>query len=259
VNLSVIVITKDEERVIGRCLGSVRWVDEIIVVDSGSTDRTLDICRELGARVSVTPDWPGFGPQKNRALALAKGDWVLSLDADEWLSDELADEMRAAVRGAADVAAYELPRLSSFCGRYMRHSGWWPDRVARLFRRGRARFSDDLVHERLIVDGTLGRLRGELLHETFPDLEKLLDKLNRYSSAGAAAHVGKGKRASLSRAVRHALWAFVRTYFLRAGFLDGREGFMLAVCNAEGVYYRYAKAWLLQRGGRGAGEPPAGR
>jgi glycosyltransferase involved in cell wall biosynthesis len=258
-SLSVIVITKDEEQIIGRCLGSVRWADEIIVVDSGSTDRTQEICRELGAQVSVAPDWPGFGPQKNRALALATCDWVLSLDADEWLSPELADEVRAAIRRPADVAGYELPRRSSFCGRYMRYSGWWPDRLPRLFRRGRARFSDDLVHERLIVQGPLGRLHGELLHETFPDLEKLLDKLNRYSSAGAAAYVGRGKRASLSRAVRHALWTFVRTYLLRAGFLDGREGFMLAVCNAEGVYYRYAKAWLLQRRARDIPAPPAKR
>lgn len=257
--LSVIVITKDEEQAIGRCLGSVRWADEIIVVDSGSTDRTVDICRELGAQVQVTADWPGFGPQKNRALALAQGDWVLSLDADEWLSAELAEEVRSAIGRADDVAAYELPRLSSFCGRYMRHSGWRPDRVRRLFRRGRARFSDDLVHERLIVDGPLGRLRGELLHEAYRGLDQLLEKMNRYSSAGAAMLQSQGRRASLSRAVRHALWAFLRTYVLRAGFLDGREGFMLAVAIAEGVYYRYAKAWLLQRGAGGAPRPPARR
>ena len=258
-SLSVIVITKDEEHAIGRCLGSVRWADEIVVVDSGSTDRTVDICRELGAQVQVTADWPGFGPQKNRALARAKGDWVLSLDADEWLSAELAEEVRSAIGRADDVAAYELPRLSSFCGRYMRHSGWRPDRVRRLFRRGRARFSDDLVHERLIVDGPLGRLRGELLHEAYRDLDELLEKMNRYSSAGAAMLQSKGRRASLSQAVRHALWAFLRTYVLRAGFLDGREGFVLAVAIAEGVYYRYAKASLLQRRAGGAPQPPARR
>ena len=154
--LSVILIAKDEEACIARALRSVDWADEIVVVDSGSTDRTVDIAREHGAKVTVTADWPGFGPQKNRALDLATGDWVLSLDADEWLTAESAEEIRRVVAAAeASAAAYRMPRRSSFCGRFMRHSGWWPDYVVRLFRRGRARFSDDSVHERVIVDGPL--------------------------------------------------------------------------------------------------------
>ena len=243
-SLSVIVITRNEEAAIRRCLDSVAWAEQRIVVDHGSSDRTPQIAREAGAQVHVTPDWPGFGPQKNRALALAEGDWVLSLDADEWLSPALAQEIRAAIGGDAPVAAYSLPRRSSYCGRYMRHSGWWPDYVPRLFRRGRARFSDDLIHERLLVDGPLGRLRGELMHEAFTDLEEVLHKVNSYSTWSAQSLHEKGARAGLGTAVSRGLWSFLRTYLLRGGFLDGREGFMLAVSNAEGTYYKYLKLML---------------
>ena len=244
---SVIVIAKNEEPSIARALRSVAWADEIVVVDSGSSDRTVDIARKLGAKVTVTGDWPGFGPQKNRALDLATGDWVLSLDADEWLTETSADEIRRAIgAGATGAAAFRLPRRSSFCGRFMRHSGWWPDYVVRLFRRGSARFSDDSVHERLIVDGTVGTLREPIMHETFVDLEDMLVKMNSYSTLTARRLRQDGKMAGLGEAVSRAVWAFVRTYFLRAGFLDGREGFMLAVATAEGTYYRYAKLLLLR-------------
>jgi len=195
----------------------------------------------------ASPDWPGFGPQKNRALDLATGDWVLSIDADEWVSAELAQEVRSVVAQPADRAGFELPRLSTFCGRFMRHSGWWPDYVPRLFRRGSGRFSDDLVHERLVLDGPVGRLQAELIHETLSTLEELLTKINDYSTAGAAMLRAKGRSASLTKAVLHAIWAFLRTYVFRAGFLDGREGFMVAVSTAEGVYYRYLKLMLLNR------------
>jgi glycosyltransferase involved in cell wall biosynthesis len=243
--LSAIVITKNEETAIRRCLESVAWADEIVVVDSGSTDRTVGICEELGAKVHRIVDWPGFGAQKNRALDLAHGDWVLSLDADEWLTPALQSEIRATVVGPADYAAYRIPRLSSFCGKFMRHSGWWPDPVLRLFRRGRARFSDDLVHEKLIVQGAVGALSQPMLHESFTSLEEVLDKVNRYSSAGAQMMVAEGRAGSLTSAVAHGAWTFMRTYFFKAGFMDGREGFILSVSNAEGVYYRYLKAGLL--------------
>ena len=245
--LSVILIAMNEEASIARTLRSVAFADEIVVVDSGSSDRTVDIARELGAKVTVTGDWPGFGPQKNRALDLATGDWVLSLDADEWLTAECAEEIRHVVAaGAAGPVAYRMPRRSSFCGRFLRHSGWWPDYVVRLFRRGRARFSGDSVHERVIVDGTPATLKQPILHETFVDLEDMLVKMNSYSTLTARRLRQDGRTAGLTQAVLRALWAFVRTYFLRAGFLDGREGFMLAVATAEGTYYRYAKLLLLR-------------
>jgi glycosyltransferase involved in cell wall biosynthesis len=248
VSLSVIVIAKNEEASIARTLRSVAFADEIVVVDSASTDRTADIAREHGAKVTVTTDWPGFGPQKNRALDLATGAWVLSLDADEWLTDESAVEIRNVIAGDKQgFAAYRLPRRSSFCGRFLRHSGWWPDYVVRLFRRDGGRFSDDAVHERLIVDGALGTLAEPILHETFVDLEDLVDKMNRYSTASAGQLQREGKTAGLVEAIARALWAFFRTYVLRAGFLDGREGFMLAFATAEGTYYRYAKLMRLPR------------
>ena len=246
-SLSVIVITKDEEAVIRRCLESVAWADEIVVVDSGSADRTREICRGLGAKVHVFPDWPGFGSQKNRARQLATGDWILSLDADEWLSAELQTEIRAAVAVAGSHVAFWIPRSSSFCGRLMRHSGWWPDPVLRLFKRTSAHFSDDLVHERLIVDGSVGQLSHPLMHEPFTNLEEVLHKVDRYSSAGAQMMLARGGGSSVTSAVLHAAWTFLRTYLFKAGFLDGREGFILAVSNAEGVYYRYLKVWMLRR------------
>jgi len=195
----------------------------------------------------VTPDWPGFGPQKNRARELATGDWILSLDADEWLPSDLQSEIRAAVARPAPHAAFHIPRSSSFCGRFMRHSGWWPDPVLRLFKRTSARFSDDLVHERLIVEGSVGQLSHPLMHEPFTNLEEVLDKIDRYSSAGAQMMLARGSRSSVTSAVLHGWWTFLRTYLFKAGFLDGREGFILAVSNAQGVYYRYLKAWMLGR------------
>jgi glycosyltransferase involved in cell wall biosynthesis len=243
-SISVTVITKNEVAIIRTCLESVAWADEIIVVDSGSTDGTVEICREYTDKIILT-DWPGFGPQKNRALEMATKDWVLSLDADERVTPELREEMQAAMTDPGTRAAFAMPRRSSYCGKPMRHSGWWPDYVTRLFRRGQARFSDDLVHERLIVEGSVGRLREPLLHEAFSDLDEVLDTMNRYSTAGARMMHDRKERAGLSTALLHGLWSFLSTYFLRAGFLDGKEGLMLAVSNAEGTYYKYLKLMLI--------------
>lgn len=246
--LSVIVITKDEEANIAECLASADFAAERIVVDSGSRDRTTQLAAQAGARVVQTADWPGFGAQKNRALDLATQPWVLSLDADERVTPQLREEILALLRGdGAAHDAFSMPRRSSFCGQYMAHSGWYPDRVVRLFRRGTARFSDDLVHERLVTRDPPGRLRGDLLHATYPDLESMLDKLNRYSSASAESMFRQGQRASLAGALLRGWWAFVRTYVLRSGWRDGRMGLVLALSIAEGTYYKYLKLWLLSR------------
>ncbi|ABM37361.1 glycosyltransferase family 2 protein [Polaromonas naphthalenivorans] len=245
-SLSVTVITKNEAHNIEACLRSVAFADEVIVLDSGSTDNTVQIALSMGADVSTNSDWKGFGVQKNRALALAKSDWVLSIDADERVPAELQAEIRAALE-ASDFDVYSMPRLSSYCGQYMHHSGWYPDRVTRLFRRHSARFSDDLVHEKIVTTSKVGQLNSRLLHESFNNLEAVLDKTNRYSTAGAQSLFNKGKPASVGKALGHGMWAFVRTYFLRLGFLDGRLGLVLAISNAEGTYYRYLKLWLLQR------------
>lgn len=248
VTLSVVVITLNEAAQITRCLESVAWADECIVLDSGSDDGTVDLARSLGAKVHRSEDWPGFGRQKNRALLHACGDWILSLDADECVTPELGREIQAVIATPDACAAYRMPRLSSYCGREMHHSGWWPDRVTRLFRRGSAHFSNDLVHEKLEVAGATGTLQSALHHEAFRNLDEVLEKVNRYSSAGAQMLNRSGRHASLTSAILHGSWAFFRTYFLRAGLLDGREGFMLAVSNAEGTYYRYLKLLELQTG-----------
>jgi glycosyltransferase involved in cell wall biosynthesis len=248
--LSVIVITKNEAQRLAQCLRSVPFADEIVVVDSGSSDDTVAVARAHGARVIETTDWPGFGPQKNRALDAASGRWVLSLDADEWLSDELAQQVRQVVEAPlsdAAPAAYLVPRLSSFCGQWMRHSGWYPDRIERLFQRGKARFSNNLVHERLQVEGAVAALGGHLMHDSIPTLHIAVDKMNRYSTGRAEDLLREGRRGGLGRALGHGLWAFLRTYFLKRGFLDGRLGLVLAINNAEASYYRYLKMWLQAR------------
>jgi len=239
--ISVVVIALNEAQNMRACLESVRWADEIVVLDSGSTDETVSICRDFTDNVYIDADWRGFGTQKNRALARATGEWVLSLDADERVSSSLRDEILATVKTPGGRDAFAIPRRSSYCGRFMRHGGWWPDYVTRLFRRETSRFSDDLVHERVIHSGTAGRLRAPLEHVAFRDLDQMLTKLNHYSTAGARNLHGQGRRGGLGIAITRALWAFFRTYVLKAGFLDGREGFMLAVSNAEGVYYKYLK------------------
>lgn len=243
--LSVILITHNEAHNLADCLGALQgWVDEIVIVDNGSTDGSVAMAQDLGARVLCVDDWPGFGPQKNRALDVARCDWVLSIDADERVTPALAQEIQAVI--AQDAArAYEIPRLSWYCGRFMRHSGWYPDPVLRLFRRGRARFTDDLVHERLVAQDPVQRLSHDLLHYSFLDFSQVLAKVDRYSTASAQQMFDKGRRASPAGALVRGAWAFVRTYVLRAGFLDGPQGLALAISNAQGTYYRYLKLWLM--------------
>jgi glycosyltransferase involved in cell wall biosynthesis len=245
--LSAIVITKNEATKIVACLESLAFCDERIVVDSGSSDDTVTLAQAVGARV-VTHDWQGFGAQKNFALSQASGDWVLSLDADERVTPALAAQISEAV-AAGQADGYEMPRLSTFCGRPMRHSGWYPDYVLRLFRRDKARFSDDLVHERVVCAGGVRRLSEPLIHHPVERLEDALSRMDRYSTAGADMIVGKGREVSFMTGILRGLWSFLRTYVLRLGFLDGKEGFLLAVANAEGTYYRYMKAWMKGRQG----------
>ena len=245
----MIVITKNEIANIEACLASVSFADQLVVLDSGSSDGTVVAAEKMGAHVSQSLDWCGFGVQKNRALNLAQCDWVLSMDADERLSPQLQAEIISTLTDP-EFDVYNFPRRSSYCGQYMNHSGWYPDRVTRLFRRGAAVFSTDLIHERLVTALPVGQLRADMLHESFPDLESVLDKVNRYSTAGAKVLFNREKKASLGKALGHGLWAFFRTYILRFGFLDGRMGLVLAISNAEGTYYRYLKLWLMSRQNR---------
>lgn len=246
--LSAIVITKNEERVIERCLRSLAFCDEVLLIDSGSTDRTLALAEAAGAKVHVHADWQGFGEQRNRGLAHAQGEWALMVDADEWVPEALQQQIRRAIE-ASEHSAFRVPRLSSYCGQFMRHGGWWPDYVTRLLRTRRARY-DGEIHERAVIDGSIGTLTQPLMHESFRDLEQVIGKMNTYSTWGAQQIVKAEHTSSLTSALVHGFWAFVRTYVLRAGFLDGRLGLMLAISNAEGSYYKHVKAMLLARGRR---------
>ncbi|MBX3659489.1 MAG: glycosyltransferase family 2 protein [Ramlibacter sp.] len=246
-HLSVVVITHNEAANIGDCLASVAFADEKIVLDGGSTDDTVAIARAQGARVAVAADWPGFGPQKNRALALAGGDWVLSLDADERVTPALADEIRQAM-AAGGEPAFEIPRLTRFCGQWIHHCGWTPDHVLRLFKRGSARFSDDLVHERLLLSaGRAGRLRTPLLHESYPTPAHYWRKLEAYSAAWARQRHAEGRRTSMARAALSGMAAFFRSYVLRLGFLDGAMGFAVCTMQAQAAFGKYFALYCLNR------------
>lgn len=245
--LSVVVITRNEQVNIVECLRSVDFANEIIVLDHASTDDTVALARQCGALVSESSDWPGFGPQKNRALALATGDWVLSMDADERVTPELRAEILGVLSSNPTSTCYAIPRSSWFCGRFIRHSGWTPDYVDRLFKAGTAQFSQDLVHEKLVYSGRAGCLKNPLLHYSHRDFSDVLTKIDRYSSASAVQSMAKGKHASAWSALGHGLWAFVRTYIFKAGFLDGEHGLALAIASAEGSYYRHIKLWRLRQ------------
>ncbi|MGA7749122.1 MAG: glycosyltransferase family 2 protein [Gallionella sp.] len=241
---SVIIITKNEAANIRACLDSVKWADEIVVVDSGSSDATVEICRELGAQVHVH-DWPGFGMQKNRALSYATHEWVLSIDADERVTPELQAQLIKAMEDNSEDGFY-VPRLSQFCGKFIRHSGWYPDFVLRLFKREKARFSDDLVHESAILQGRAGKLSSPLLHYSYVTGADVERKVDQYSSAAAQQMFNKGKVANSADAPVRSAWAFFRTYCLRLGFLDGMAGFNVARMNARTTYLKYKKLKVLR-------------
>jgi len=242
--LSVIIIAKDEANHIARCLESISWANEIIIFDSGSTDNTVAICKKYTPYIYET-DWPGFGLQKQRALDKATGKWVFSIDADEQVSKELKIEIQQAIQ-QEQIQGFEIPRLSSYCGRQMKHGGWWPDYVLRLFQRKSGHFTGDLVHERIIVDGNIQKLQKPLLHEAFVNPDEVLHKINSYSSLGAKKLFEQGKSTTLGTALLRGGWTFFRTYFLKAAFLDGAQGLMLAISNTEGTYYKYLKLLELQ-------------
>lgn len=245
--LSLIVITKNEEACIARCLGSVPFADEVIVVDSGSSDRTVAIAESLGAKVIVTSDWPGFGLQKARALAQANGAWVLSLDADEWLDPEAIAPLQAAMAITDPPAAYRMSRRSRFCGSVIRHCGWSPDYVTRLFRRGQGRFSDDLVHERLIIDGEVRTAPFRIEHDSITSQADAEDKIIRYSTAAAAQMFARGKRAGAAKAALRGWTAFIKTLVIRAGFLDGKAGWDVADYNRRYTYEKWRRLAELSR------------
>lgn len=244
-SLSVIIITKNESRNIVACLESVCFADEIIILDSGSTDQTLDLARPYTSKIYQV-DWPGYGIQKNRALQKAQCDWILSIDADEIVSEGLKEQILHVLHQEnPSHDAYSIPRRSKYCSTYIRYGDWKNDRCVRLFKRLKAQFKELHVHEELAVQGTIGFLHAFLLHNSYNNLEDVLFKLNNYSTLSATQKFERGKKATLCGAILRGIWTFVRGYFLKLGFLDGQKGFMLAVSNAESCYYRYLKLMLL--------------
>jgi glycosyltransferase involved in cell wall biosynthesis len=240
--VSVVVITWNEEERLRACLESAAWADELVVVDAESRDKTVQIAREFTDHVLVRP-WPGFAEQKNFALDEARGDWVLSLDADEEVSGELREEIRSLLDADAPCVGYRIPRRNIFWGRWVRHGGLYPDWQLRLFRRGRGRFVGRAVHESVEVDGPVGRLRSPLVHRSYRDAADFLTRANRYSSLAAEDWLRRGGRARLGDLVLRPLGRFASMYVLRGGFLDGWRGFLLAGLYAYYVFVRSLKVW----------------
>lgn len=247
--ISACLITRNEKDNLDRCLSSIRpVVDEIIVVDSGSTDGSPDICRRYGAHVTTHP-WEGYVAQKNLALSLASNNWVLSIDADEELSPGLSSaiEMLRENPPEEDISGYILSRVVWYKGEWIWHGNWFPDRLVRLFQKNRARFAGGSVHERLEIDGIIKPLPGYLHHYTYTSPEERHGRIQKYADLWAANALSHGKWAAPWTPRLRAVWRFVRGYFLRRGYLDGNLGWEIALGNAEEVYMKYQSLRRLQK------------
>lgn len=243
--ITVIIAAKNEALNIADCIASVRFADEILVLDSGSTDATASISQDMGAIVHHT-DWPGYGAQQLRGIKLASSDWILSLDADERVSADLQAEILQAIE-RAEADGYRLPRNSSFCGQFMTAGGWTPDYTLRLVRRGLAGFTPHFLHAHMTVNGKIRDLKHPIIHYSYRTLDDVLEKLNRYSKGAAMDAAEQGKQSGLLKAIFKGFWAFFRTYFLRVGFMDGRMGLVLAIFNGQTTYYKYLRLFLRER------------
>jgi len=243
--ISALVITRNEAENIRDCLASLQWVAEIIVVDAESTDDTVARAREFTDKVFIRR-WEGFSAAKNFALAQCTSDWVLWLDADERVTPELREEIINTLRNTPTAAGFAMPRLANFLGKWIRHGGWYPGYVLRLFRRDAGRFDDKPVHEGVRVDGKIERLRNHLLHYTDRNLQHYFEKFNRYTSLAVEELHQRGRRFHLRDLLLRPCWFFFRMYVLKGGFLDGLPGFILARLSAAYVFAKYAKLWEIQ-------------
>jgi glycosyltransferase involved in cell wall biosynthesis len=242
-SLTVVIVAKNEETNIAECVASASFADAVLVLDSGSTDATASRAAAAGARV-VQTDWPGYGSQVARGFGMTDTAWVMSLDADERITPRLREEVLAAIQ-TAKFDGFRIPRVSEFCGKAILHSGWRPDHTLRLGRRDKAGFTDHFLHAHMTVDGTVSELKASLIHYSYPNIGNVLEKLDRYSTGAARDMKARGKTGSVGTAVVHGAFAFVRSYVLRRGFLDGSHGLMLAIYNAEYAYYKYIKLMFL--------------
>jgi (heptosyl)LPS beta-1,4-glucosyltransferase len=247
-SLSVVIIAKNEAGLLPDCLQSVAWADEIVMLDSGSQDDSVAVAESLGAKVFTHLDWQGFGKQRQLAQSYASHDYILMIDADERVTPELRQSIEQTLTAPDDNQVYSCARRNLFLGRFMRHSGWYPDRVNRLYANQRYRYNDNLVHESLNINGAkVVPLNGDLLHLTCRDFFAFQRKQLRYAEEWANQRHQAGKRCGYLSILTHTLGAFCKTWLLRAGFLDGKQGLLLAVVNAQYTFNKYAALWALGR------------
>lgn len=238
--ITVTIICKNEEKRIRRCLESVRWVDEIVVVDSGSTDKTLEIVAEYTDKIFINSEWPGFGLQKQLAVDKANNDWVLALDSDEVVSEDLRDEIIKCMLSVDEKTVYRVNRLTNFCNKFIYHSGWHPDKIVRLFNKKHYTYNDKEVHETVACkDAKKVDLKGKLFHYTFDSLEEYINKRNSYARAWADSRYKKGHKTNVLEIMSHTLFSFVRHYIVRLGFLDGYHGFLIAIIQMQYTFNKY--------------------
>jgi glycosyltransferase involved in cell wall biosynthesis len=244
--LTATIVALNEQRNIARALESLHCADEVIVIDSGSTDRTRDIARSLGARLIEEP-WRGYAAQKNFAAECAAHDWILSIDADESLSEVLQAEILELKREEPHFDGYAMPRLAQYCGRWIKHSGWYPDRKTRLYHRAKAKWVGDFVHESVRVDGTVGQLEGRLLHFTCNSVEEHRKTLDRYTTLAARELIAKRAPTPIWKLALDPAWTFVKSYLVQQGFRDGPQGFTIARMASRYTFLKYSKARELAR------------
>jgi (heptosyl)LPS beta-1,4-glucosyltransferase len=247
--LSVVLIIKNEAANLDAVLSGLQWADEIVVVDGGSDDDSVAIAGQYTDKVFEYPDWQGYGIQRQRAQSHASSDWIFMLDADERVTPELAQEIQSVVANNDQTKLYAVPRLSWVFGRFIRHSGWYPDYVTRLYPRKRAGYGDDQVHEKVLYgsDMELVNLQGDLLHYTYRDMEHYLTKSAQYAAAWAEQRRQRGKRSSLPQALLHGIGCFLKMYIFRLGVLDGKQGLLLALLSAHSTFVKYADLWVKRQ------------
>lgn len=244
--LAAVLIVKNEAEHLADCLATLDWVDEILILDSGSTDATQAVAEAAGARFFVNASWPGFGKQRQIAQSHVQSDWILWVDADERVTPELRASIEAVLAKPSTHTVYAIARLSWVFGRFIRHCGWYPDRVLRLYPKALTGYNDALVHEKVMLDQRIKvkKLSGDLLHYTYRDMEHYLVKSAGYAAAWAEQRQQRGKKGSLSQGILHGIGCFMKMYLLKAGFLDGKQGLLLSLLSAHSTFVKYADLWI---------------
>jgi len=245
-SLSVVIITKNEEKNIRRCLDSVKWADEIVLIDSQSTDRTVEFAKDYGAIV-FSPEWKGYGPAKQEGVSKAAGEWILSIDADEEVTAELSKEIKETLSSEESYDGYLINRHTNFMGKWINHCGWYPDYLLRLFRKDKGNFNDAVIHEQVVLDGRTRELKEKILHYSYPNMETYLERFNRYTTMGAEAAFANGKKASNFDIVFRPFVSFIDHFITHQGFQDGLEGFIISVMSSVAVMVKYVKLRHLQK------------